>query len=274
MDDDFVEKLRIVGLAHVVVASGFHLAIFVGLARRLGGKISRFAALWLACFLVVTYVALVGLSASLLRAAIVTFFSLFSWYFGRHLHPFRVILYVAVLTLAIDPTFLTNVAWLLSFSSYFGIVIIAPIIKTYLYGSQKPPAISESIIITISAQLACLPISLYFFGGFSILGVLANLIISPSIAAVMFLTLMAGSTALSLFAQLAKIILAFHVYVVELLSAWGWGYLALEPNNPIVFLLYAPILALVFLAAIRGKHRFRPAPLLEKYPKNGKIYTC
>jgi competence protein ComEC len=278
MEDGFVEKLRTVGLSHIVVASGFHLDIFVNLARRLFGKKSRILALVLSMLLITAYVLLVGFGASLLRAAIMASFSLLSWYFGRRLHPFRAAVYAAFIMLLINPSYLTNIAWLLSFSSYLGIVVFEPIIKRFLYGTQKPPAISESILVTVSAQLACLPISLYFFGGISVLGVIAKLLISPSIAVVIFTTLFSGILPLgalaSMFVSIAKIVLGLHVAIINYLSRWQWGYLSFEPNNPGVLLLYFPILLIALIMARREGFSFQPRPLLEKCPKNGKIYAC
>jgi competence protein ComEC len=156
--------------------------------------------------------------------------------------------------------------------------VFEPIIKRFLYGTQKPPAISESILVTVSAQLACLPISLYFFGGISVLGVIANLLISPSIAVVIFTTLFSGILPLgalaSMFVSIAKIVLGLHVAIINYLSRWQWGYLSFEPNNPGVLLLYLPILLIVLIMARRESFSFRPRPLLEKCPKNGKIYAC
>ena len=50
LSDELDENLRTVGLVHIVVASGAHLSILVEIARKIFGKISRFAGLLLRRF--------------------------------------------------------------------------------------------------------------------------------------------------------------------------------------------------------------------------------
>ena len=270
ISDDFLGQLRDVGLSHIIVASGFHLAVVVGLARKIMGKLSRFASVVGAGFLIVLYISIIGLSASLLRAGIVTIMSLGFGYFGRTLHPVRAIIYAIMLSLMYNPGFLTNAAWLLSFASYAGIVIFTPILQRFLYGDRKPSSLAQTLIVAISAQLSCAPISLYFFGSISFLGIVANLIISPTISLVMGLSCV--SVILPIFAIVARFILRFQMAIVGLLAQWRWGILTIEANDCRVFLLYLPILILVAYMAWRERFSFRRR--LAKTQKYGKIYTC
>jgi len=270
ISDEFLGQLRDVGLSHIIVASGFHLAVVVGLARKAMNKISRFASVMSAGFLIVLYIAIIGLSASLLRAGIVTMLSLGFGYFGRRLHPIRAIIYAMALSLMFNPGFLTNTGWLLSFASYIGIVIFAPIFQGFLYGDRKPSSLAQMLIVTIAAQMSCAPISLYFFGSISFLGIVANLIISPTIPVVMGLSF--ASVLFPIFAMAARMILRFQIAIVELMAQWRWGIMAIETNDCRVFLLYLPILAIVACMAWREHFSFRRR--LAKTQKYGKIYTC
>lgn len=271
LSDDFLGQLRNVGLSHIVVASGFHLGVVISLARRFLGKISRFAAVAGAGLLIVIYLALIGLSASLLRAGIVSTMTLCFDYFGRRLHPARAIIYAIALSLIYDPSFLTNVGWLLSFAAYVGIVIIVPIVQRFLYGSGKVSWVAQIFITTVAAQISCAPVSLYFFGGLSFLGIIANLLISPTIPMVMGLSFV--SSILPICAIPAKLILKLQIAIVGLLSKWRWGILSIESGNWYVFLLYLPIIIMVLYMAWRERFRFR-SRRLAKTQKYGKIYLC
>ncbi len=276
IDENFLDQLRAVGLSHIIVASGFHLATIVGVIRRLLGKVSRFAATTGSILLMVCYIVLVGLSASMLRASIVTMLSICFGYFGRRLHPCRAIIYAATISLLFRPDFLTDAAWLLSFASYIGIVIFRPIIQKFFYGRQKPPALSDMILTTISAQLACTPISLFFFGSISFLGVLANILISPTIPIVMgasFMVVISPSAVAGLVAVLAKGILRLQMLAVSFLSEWRWGILVVDKNEPRVLLLYVGIVLLILAMTHRERFRFRRRRL-DKTSKYGKIYSC
>ena len=67
---DLSESLRAVGLTHIVVASGAHLAILVEIAKKIFGKISRFAGVLFSGVLIVLFMAMVGWTPSILRAGV------------------------------------------------------------------------------------------------------------------------------------------------------------------------------------------------------------
>ncbi|MBQ9020002.1 ComEC/Rec2 family competence protein, partial [Candidatus Saccharibacteria bacterium] len=98
------EKLKIVGLTHIIVASGANLSILIGFSRKWLGRISRFTAFFLSIFLVLGYVGIVGLAPSMTRAGLVSILSLIVWYVGREFKPWRLLLIVGAATLLISPT--------------------------------------------------------------------------------------------------------------------------------------------------------------------------
>ncbi len=278
MSDSLNTALKNVGLSHVVVASGFHLGVLIDFAKKYLKKISRFAALLGSVILIFAFLAVTGFSPSLARAGIISILSLLAWYFGRKFHPVRIILFTAALTLILRPSYLQDIAWQFSFLSYLGITVVSPIIESYLFGEKKPNFISSSVIQSLSAQLLCLPVMIVNFGSFSIMGVLANLVISPTIAIIMGLC--AATGLVSIFSRLAvimaipaKLLLRLHIAIIEGLNSIPWSRMELN-GSPIWFLAYPAILVIVILIIKRIGFSFRPAPLLEKSQKNGKIYAC
>ena len=93
LSEDFSEKLRAVGMTHVVVASGAHLAILIGVAKKLFGRISKFAGLLFSLMMIVGFVFIVGFTPSMTRAALVSSLSLLVGYVGRKFTPLRLILF-------------------------------------------------------------------------------------------------------------------------------------------------------------------------------------
>jgi competence protein ComEC len=263
ISEDFNESLRRAGLSHIVVASGFHLAIVAGLARKYFYKVSRFATLLGAGLLIFAFVSITGLTASMFRAAFLTLISLLAWYFGRKMYPMRAILYIAALSLLINPGYISDLAWQLSFSSYLGIIFLAPLLLDYFYGKDSPSFIASTCIQSISAQLLCLPISIYNFGAFSIVSLFSNLLIPPTIPIAMLLSLLSVffswipiiSQALAFF---TKVILGLHVYIIETLSKISWGSTEAESGNQKVFLLYLVPLVVFLILRLITKHSFHP----------------
>ena len=220
LPEDLSENLRIVGLTHIVVASGAHLSILVGIAWKIFGKLSRFAGLFFSIGFVLFFMCMVGWTPSILRAGVMAILSLITWYCGRKMEPWRLILITMAFTLMLNPMFLINLGWLLSFASYAGIMILGPRLIEFFYGVKKPGFIASTILVTISATLMTLPISLYFYGTLSLISVLANLLILPTLSAAMGCVFMAGVVAgipgvEQLVGYVATKILDFHIIVIE-----------------------------------------------------------
>lgn len=223
LPEDLSENLRIVGLVHIVVASGAHLSILVEVAKKVFGKISRFSGLLFSILFVVFFMSMVGWTPSILRAGVMAILTLLAWYVGRKFSPIRIILIVAGFTLMINPMFIINLGWLLSFASYAGIMILGPIITKLFYGEKKPGFFGSTIITTLSATLMTLPITLYFYGTVSLISVFANLLILPTLPYAMGLVFMtgvfAGVSGLEVaISFLATKLLDFHILVVDFLG--------------------------------------------------------
>ena len=283
MSEELSEKLKIAGLSHIVVASGFHLGILVGLAKNSFGKLSRFGAIFASALVIICFMSIAGLSASILRAALISGLSLFAWYFGRKFHPGRLLLLAMAISLIYNPLYVLDVAWQLSFASFAGLLLLVPLFKKFFYDSEKLNFIADSILQSTAAQLCCLPFSIFSFGSFSILGLISNLLVSPSIPVVMLLSVLSVVLAPvpgleDLIVAATKTLLRFHLAVIEKLASLKFGYFSLESGNILAFLLVlVPILLFLYLK-LRTKFDFRPLyvrpPILEKSRKYGRIYSC
>lgn len=272
LDKETLEMLRAVGLAHIVVASGTHLGIIVGFSRKWFGKVSRFAGALFSLVFIFVFGQIIGWTASITRAAIVAALSIVGWYFGRRLEAWRVILFAMATTLFINPLYIIDLGWLLSFASFIGILIIAPILTEFFYGrkpEKKPNEVAKIIIASVAALLMCVPISIYYFGSFSAIAVVANLLILPTIPLAMGLTFLTGLVGFLpsfflfdwlrfLLTKITTILLDYHLAVVEFFSKQTSFILTLPKENPWVFLLYLPIIVLVVVYyARRAKRRQR-----------------
>lgn len=253
VDDGLEENLRTVGLTHIIVASGAHLGVLVSIARKIFGKLSRFASLLSGLLFMILFIGVTGLSASMLRAGMVTGLSLIAWYFGREIKPWRLILMVAAATLVVNPMYLTDLAWLLSFASFSGILIVAPWLMRFFYGKdRKPKMLGSTLISSVAAALLCTPILLYFFGSVSLISIFANVLILPTISVAMGFTFLTGVFAIllspvaGLVGQITMLILNYQIAVVEFFGDKKMFLVTVPAENPLVFLLYAPIGVVIF----------------------------
>jgi competence protein ComEC len=282
-------------LTHIVVASGYNLTILIRFARRFFAKISRFAALGFSGILVFAFANITGFSPSMTRASLVAALSLIAWYYGRKFHPIVLLLLTAAITVAIDPTYLWGDAgWWMSFTSFAGVLIFAPLVKSYFWGDEKDfrarTKISRKIsqifsrkkkpntdddlvekkhlirgifIETLSAQLLSAPIIALMMGQFSPYGMLANLLVLPVVPLAMFMTFVAGISGCILPVFLARIIAWPATQILNyMISVAKWVSEFPGANQKIVFGIWPAIavFVVILLATIfmkwRTKHNF------------------
>ncbi len=258
LPDDLSNSLKSVGLAHIVVASGAHLSILVEVARKLFSKISRFAGALFSLLFIIFFMAMVGFTSSILRAGIMAILTILFGYTGRKFAPWRIILLTMTITLLIDPAFIGELGWLLSFASYTGIMILGPLMTQFLYGGEKVRFIPATILATLAATLMTLPITLYYFGSISIISVVANLLILPTLPYVMGLTFFSGVfQGVPILSELVGLIttkiIDFHILIINFLGEESYFIATMPKYNGWIFLLYLPILTPFAWLLIRQK---------------------
>lgn len=257
LSEDFSNTLRLVGMTHVVVASGAHLGIIVGFTKRIFGRFSRFAELLFALLMIATFMLIVGFTASMTRAALVTSLSLLFGYVGRKFTPLRLLLLVATITLSFNPLFLLNLGWQLSFASFFGLLVVLPRLQRQFYGGKAPPWLANMLLTSLATSLVCAPILVYNYGIISLLSFVANLVILPTLPYVMLLVFLTGLTSFfspiaTLLAHLAKFLLDLHIFVVNYLSQQTMFIFSLPTGDLKVFLVYLFLVVyLIFPTCLR-----------------------
>lgn len=233
LSDDLTEQLKIVGLTHVVVASGYNLTILVRFARKLLARRSRYLALAGSLTLVAGFVFISGFSPSMNRAAVVTLLTLLAWYYGRKFHPVQLIAYVAAGSALFYPPYVWgDLGWILSFAAFSGVLVAAPLFSKLIYRRKEPGAFMRLVIETLSAEVMTLPIIIASFGYLPVLALVANLLVAPVIPFAMLFTFVAGTIGLvapflAVLAMPASIVIAYVVTIVETLSAPAWAKLDL-----------------------------------------------
>lgn len=182
--------LRDAGLMHIIAVSGYNLTILVRFAKRALKKRSRYQVLLASGLLVTTFVLVTGLSPSILRALIVVILMQLTWFYGRKIHPFVLLGLAAAISVAIDPFQLwRSIGWYLSFVAFFGVIILAPLlIPRRFENSLFAALVAESA----AAGLMTLPIIATVFGEVSLVGLLANLVVTPLVPFAMLLSFGAG----------------------------------------------------------------------------------
>lgn len=295
LDDATQEAFVGASLTHILVASGYNLTVLVRFARRLFAKRSRLVALILSFILMILFTGVTGSSASMQRAVLVSGLSLLLWYVGRRAHPVVLLSVVATITILINPTQLWGDAgWYLSFGSFAGVIILAPMITdlfllltTNCSSSDDKPddevdhkdltliarlarrvgafpsSLVQILIETTSAQLMTLPMIALFMGSVSLTGFVTNIIVLPLLPMTMAMSFMAGLAAILLPINWARVIAMpadWLLRIIIMTANWGatlpGAEIEFQPTLLTVVIYYLVMLVIMMALKIITNHNF------------------
>ncbi len=225
LPNDLGNQLKTIGLIHAIVASGYHLTVLIGFVRRLFVGISKYLTLLFSSALIGSFILITGFSPSMTRAGLVSGIALLTWYYGRKVHPIVLLSFAAALTVVYNPQYVWgDIGWYLSFTSFAGVILLAPLLQHYFWGDRPSNFLREIMIVTLAAQLATMPISIAVFGYYSAYALIANLLVVPLIPLIMALTFISGVVGLVLpviapnVGFLVSVLLRYVVYVVQYIA--------------------------------------------------------
>lgn len=262
--------LKMAGLTHIVVASGYNLTILVRAMKRLFEKRSRYLTVFLSVLLIIAFMAVTGLSPSMMRAGLVAGLSLVAWYFGRNFHPVTLLVIAAATTGMIQPSYVWgNLGWQLSFAAFAGVMVLAPLAQRYFFGSTKPTFVRQILGETISAQIMTAPLLLYGFGQLSNVAVVANLLVLPLVPLAMLLTFATGVVGyvvpaiVQIVALPAQWLLDYMVAVAMTTANVSWAQTQLSLSLWGMFAMYVSIvLAILWMWRATG-YKLRESNIIE-----------
>lgn len=181
------------GAIHILAVSGLHVGIILLILTFLfkplhyfkNGKIMASVSIVILLWM---FAILAGLSASVVRA--VTMFSAiaFGMYSNRNTNVYNTLVISMFFLLLINPFYLFEVGFQLSYLAVFAIVWIQP----KIYGLWQPKfwiadKFWQLFTVSIAAQIGVLPLSLYYFHQFPGLFFISNLVIIPFLGIILIL---------------------------------------------------------------------------------------
>jgi len=245
------------GAMHVLAVSGLHVGIIFWildkvlsflLAVRFGRQlklIGLIAGLWL-------YALLTGLPPSVLRAALMFSIVAFGAQLKRPRNTLSNVLLAAFVIMVCWPNLLFDVGFQLSFSAVFGIIILQPRIANWWRVKNRLLRFIWSITsVSVAAQLATLPITLYYFHQFPTWFLISNLVAIPSAFLVVsggvilqVLSLFEGQV-LEFYQWLYEGFINFFILTIENIGKLPVSHIShVEINLPDVLLIYLAVLTL------------------------------
>lgn len=188
-DDNLADEVRkdyvAAGSMHILCVSGMHVGIIYLLASFLLGFLNRKK--WqktlkqvLLLTLIWFYALIAGLSPSILRASLMISFVIIGEAIHRKGFVINSIAASAFILLCINPNNLFEIGFLLSYAAVMGIVVLQRPIYNLLYVKNKLLDKAWQITaVALSAQIATVPFTLFYFQQFTTYFWLSNLFMTP-----------------------------------------------------------------------------------------------
>jgi len=168
---EFYQALQETGTLHVVVASGMNVTMLAGfLLSLLVTFINRRRAVLITMIMIWFYVFLVGFEAPIVRAGIMGTLAFTAMGLGRLKDAFWALVFAGIVMLFVNPSWLFDLSFQLSFASTLGILVLGQRLKRIL----KLPLVGDDLATTLAAQAGILPFMLFAFGGISVLSPVVN----------------------------------------------------------------------------------------------------
>lgn len=265
------EMLNRAGIRHVTAISGMHIVILSGILLWLGVNLGlyRGQAFYFAVGFLWLFILMIGFPPSAVRAGVMGSMFLFCEKIGRQKSSDRALLLTAAVMLIINPSLLRHsIGFQLSFLAVLGIIYLMPFFQKALISFCTEPSSFQSslkpiiglVSMSLAAQVFVLPLLIYYFGQFSVISPITNLLVVPLLPALMifgFLFLIAGV----IFQPLALVFLfpvwLISTYITKITSFFaGLSFSAVSFS---IHWLWLPViygLLGVFVWGIRRKIKF------------------
>ncbi|QNH61226.1 ComEC/Rec2 family competence protein [Hymenobacter sediminicola] len=197
------------GTTHIMAVSGLQVGLLFGAVTWLlgllpgrRGPLFRFVTAALGLAVIWSYAFLTGLSASVLRAAVMFTFIIVARATQRQTNMFNTLAVAAFCLLCYDPYLLCDVGFQLSFLAVISIVYLQPRIvawfdvKDYFLQKQRPwqtkavqkfwkwsgkflDGVWQATALSLAAQVATFPLGLFYFHQFPLSFLFSNLVAVP-----------------------------------------------------------------------------------------------
>ncbi len=222
VDRELATDFTTAGVSHVVAISGWNIAVVAAAVGAPLRGLQRGRRALVILVVIAAYTLVAGASPSVVRAALMAGVALTARELGR---PGRAASFLAIAALAmllLDPAVISDAGFRLSVAATAGLLVWASPLARRLSsarGVRLPGWLSETLALSLAAQLATLPIVLGSFGRLSLVAPLANLVVAPLVPPAMA----AGVVALTAGAAAS---IGIGGPLAAALAAPGWALLA------------------------------------------------
>ncbi|MBI2625468.1 ComEC/Rec2 family competence protein, partial [Candidatus Parcubacteria bacterium] len=201
LPDELLAAFRRTGLTHIIAISGFNFTIVIvalGYFLRWFSVSGRWQ-FWATAVSILAFVFIAGATASVVRAATMGVLAHLATRAGRRYRTGNAVVFAGLVMLATNPLLLRwDAGFQLSFLATLGLIFLGPLIAPAFQWVPAWLGLRETVVMTLAAQAAVLPLTASTFGQVSVIAPIANLLVVPLVPYTMAAAFAAGIVGLVL----------------------------------------------------------------------------
>ncbi|WP_053957586.1 DNA internalization-related competence protein ComEC/Rec2 [Inediibacterium massiliense] len=161
LDEKVYKTFQRVGVAHILAVSGMHVGILYLFSNKLLKRFPVYIRIVFQSLILWAYAFITGGSSSVVRAVLMLHIFFIAPLLNRRYDSLSGISAIAFLLLIINPMYIIDMGFVLSFSAAFSIIILyKPIDKKLVWIPNK---VRKYLVASIAAQIGTMPIVAYHF---------------------------------------------------------------------------------------------------------------
>jgi competence protein ComEC len=190
---DIIRDYQYAGAVHILSVSGLHIGfilLFVTFILKPipNSKRGSFIKLIIILLSLSMFGIIAGLAPSVVRSVTMFSFVAIGNHLRRSVNIYHTLLVSVLLILLVEPSFLFDVGFQLSYIALFFIIWLQPLLSSIWKPKYKVSKyIWDILTVSFAAQIGTLPLSIYYFHQFPGLFFITNLIIIPLLSIIMIL---------------------------------------------------------------------------------------
>ena len=171
---------KLSGIRHIIAVSGLHVSILYSLICILTAR-KRFLTAIVGYPVLFLFAALAGFTPSVIRACVMVGLMMGAALFLREYDPPTALAFACLVMLVANPLTITSVSFQLSVGCVAGILLFSGPINSWLKGlfsgnGRLVNWFCSSVSVTLGAMSLTTPLSAFYFGAVSLVGVITNLL--------------------------------------------------------------------------------------------------
>lgn len=182
LNDEIQQQFKDFGILHVLAVSGMHVVLLFSTISYILSylRVPKKAVTVILVLFLLIFSLMAGFSGSVVRASLMCLMAIIGTVSGRRINTTNILVGSMLIILLIDPNYLFDVGFQLSYLAVFAIVFCYPIIQSYFtFKNWILNYFGQLIGISLVAQLGVLPLSIYYFKQIPLLFLIGNLIAIP-----------------------------------------------------------------------------------------------